>query len=262
MKKTYTGAEIIFGTRDEYLKLNDKFHALRDLTCISQDKQIKDVHYRVSKDKTELKPELYCTFEQNEKTLRGLRHHLEKNVFHTYVYGCNISKVLKNNNNKYFIPHHLYYAFIKDEDQKQFGKIAKDILSSDFCNKMNFLYTSCEEPHSSLTKNSSGINIYNSIALLYDKPNFLCDLYYFAEEDIIRIFGHDDMPITKDMIERMLNVTVKAEDLTEYERQLIDSSKSASKPIYIDDSIEVKKDIKLGINEYEDKIRIYQKKMR
>ena len=259
MKKTYKGSEIIFGTRDEYLKLYDKLDALRKLTCISQDKQIKDVHYRVSKDKTELKPELYCTFEQNEKTLRGLRHHLEKNVFHTYVYGCNISKVLKNNNNKFFIPHHYYYSYIKDENQKEYGKIVKDILNSDFCNKSNFSYMSGEEAHSSITKESNGICIYNSMELVYGKTNFLCDLYYYAEDDCFIIFGHDDMPITKEMIERMLNVKVKAEDLTEFERNLIDNSLSSSKPIYIDDSIGEKKKITLSIEEDEEKIRIMKK---
>ena len=64
------------------------------------------------------------------------------------------------------------------------------------------------------------------------------------------------MPITKDLIKSMLNVIVKTEDLTEYERQLIDSSKSASKPIYIDDSIEEKKEVKLSIKEEKDKIRL------
>ena len=67
------------------------------------------------------------------------------------------------------------------------------------------------------------------------------------------------MPITKDMIERMLNISVKSEYLTEYERDLIDNSISASKPIYIDDSIDEKKEITLSIEEDEEKIKIMKK---
>ncbi len=259
MKKNYTGAEIIFGTRNEYLDLNDKFRKLRDLTDISRDKQIKDVDFYVRKDTKEEKPDLYCTFKQNDKTLRGLKEHLEKDVFHTYVYGRDIAKVLRSNNDEYFLPHDFYNAYISKENQKEFGKVATEILNSDFCNNSNFSYISCGENLCSLTKNSNGIYIYNELGLIYDKPDFLCHLDYLAYEDIIRIFGNEQMPITKDLIERMLNVTIKAEDWTDYEKRLIDSSKSASKPIYIDDSIEAKKDIKLGISEYEDKIRIYQK---
>jgi len=259
MKKSYKAAEIIFGTRDEYLKLSDKFHALRDLTCISQDKQIKDINYYIRKDINETKPNLYCAFLQNEKTLRGLKQHIEKDILHTYIYGRNISEVLKNNNNKYFIPHSAYYAFIKDEDQKEFGKIVKDILNSDFCNKSNFSYINGEEARTSLSKSSNGIHINNSLELIYDKPNFICQLDYLSDEDVIRILGHDDMPITKDMIERMLNVSVKSEYLTEYERDLIDNSISASKPIYIDDSIDEKKEITLSIEEDEEKIKIMKK---
>ena len=256
MKKIYTGAEIIFGTRNEYLDLNNKFKKLRDLTDISNDKQIKDIDFYIRKDVKEKKPELYCDFKQNDKTLRGLKEHLEKNVFHTYVYGRNISKVLKSNNDEYFLPHDFYNAYISKENQKEFGKIATEILNSDFCNNSKFSYISCEESLCSLTKNSNGIHIYNELGLIYDKADFLCYLDYFADEDKIRVFGNEQIPITKDMIERMLNVTIKAEDLTEYERELIDSSKSAVKPIYIDDSIEAKKDIKLSIKEEKDKIRL------
>lgn len=259
MQKTYKGSEIIFGTRDEYLKLQDKLDALRKLTCISQDKQIKDVNFYIRKDRNDTKPNLYCTFLQNEKTLRGLKEHIEKDILHTYIYGRNISEVLKNNNNKYFIPHSAYYAFVRDEDQKEFGKIAKEVLNSDFCNKSNFSYINGEEARTSLSKSSNGIHINNSLELIYDKPNFICQLDYLSDEDIIRILGHDDMPVTKDMIERMLNVKVKAEYLTEYERNLIDNSISASKPIYIDDSIDEKKKITLSIEEDEEKIRIMKK---
>lgn len=259
MKENYTGAEIIFGIRSEYLDLNDKFQRLKNLTCTSKHKQIKDIEYYVRKDRRDLKPDLYCSFEQNEKTLRGLRQHLKKDIFHTYVYGCNIAKVLKNNNDQYFIPHHYYRAFIKNENQKEFSNIANEILNSDFCNKSNFSYISCGENFCSLTKDSEGIYIYDELGLIYDKADFLCHLDYLANEDSIRIYGHEQIPITKDIIERLLNITVDAEELTEYEKHLIDDFKSSSKPIYIDDSIKEDKNIKLSIKEDEDKILLLKK---
>lgn len=254
MKEIYKSSEIIFGSREKLLELQRKLHLLKELTDISDCKEIKDIYYYCIKE-DKLDPRIRCVFEQNPRTLRGIIDFLKKDILTTYVYGGNISDVVVDGNGKYKLSDNTrrFVASIKDENQQKYKEIVEELINSKFYK--NFTFGSFEEEDTSnvIQQDTDEICV---IRYIEPKPMMLssCLLIYTPSSDIITVLADKNVEINQETISLMFDVGIDARLLSDYQKSLIDNTKSSTKPIFFDGQINAKKRVDLSIDEHNDSI--------
>jgi hypothetical protein len=98
MKKSYTYSEIIFGAREEYEKIREKLKRLAEITKVQKEKQVLGLNYLPFLFDNYF---LYCKYEQNPHTIRGLDDRFRQET--GYYQSLNIEKVIEGPNNHYQI---------------------------------------------------------------------------------------------------------------------------------------------------------------
>lgn len=258
-KEFYTAKEIIMGTRSEYQKNEILLKKLKDMVY-SNDKEVKDFYFEVFKYLSHKEPEILCTFEQNEKTLRGFIWKLEIKLG-TYIYGRETNEIKKDINGKYKIGNYHYDAFIKEGMEEKFDLLIKEILSSDFITKMGFDCKSKWGTPEDIYMMLDPLRI--DIHLDTHQGNMWTWLDYTPREDLFYAV-REGKEFDDEMIYHLLDFKVPATSLSDYHRQIIESSPSTDKPvkIYAGDEDFDRNRFNLLINEDNDKITLTKTKIR
>lgn len=256
-KDFYTAKEIIMGTRSEYQKNELLLKKLKDMVY-SDDKEVKDLYFKVFKYLSNKDPKMLCTFEQNEKTLRGLLWKLEMKLG-TRIYGRERQEIKKDINGKYKIGNYHYDAYIKEGMEEEFELLTQKILSSDFITKMDF---------GGISKGGTP-----EYFLMILEPNIIyIDTYqgntqarldYIPREDLF-CAGREDDELDDEIFYHLLDSKVPATSLSDYHRQIIDNNPSTYKPVEIrtEDEEFGRSRFNLLINENDDKITLTKTKIR
>lgn len=245
-ENNYTLKEVIFGSREEYLKIQRDLEFLRTL-CDSKDKNVKDFEFRLFKLR-QRKPEIFCEFIQNPSTLRGniigLIRIIDKFFESLEDPDFQTGKCLKNNNNEYYIMNKYYNAFVKAGKQKKFAMVFEEILNSDFVNKINFGHYPLEAKLHGLLVAVRGIQFNNSII----------ELYYNVKNDQIEIMNYRYNTTTEEMINEVLNFEISKNIFSDYHRTIIEKSPAMQKQIVYNLEGNNCRELNLYINEKSDKI--------
>ena len=248
-KDFYKASDVLFGLRQEYIKVQKKLELLKLMTDISFDKQIIDIDYYVHLCRElDIKPEIVCFFEQNPDTLKGFIEHVKKDVLKTYIYGGNRAKLSTDENGNFNLLHNDYQAYIPELHTEQFKKTVEEIINSklfDSGNKRNIL-TENEMTNISIDGSSMRLHIpkYNTIEYCADKDS---------------LFFRCDQLIDNNFIERNLNLLIDSDELGFCQQQLIDESGVEDKKIYIENDGTLSDNAVFRIDEGEKSIRLVKK---
>lgn len=211
MQDSYKIKEIIFGQREEYIKLQRDLEFLREL-CGTNDENIKDFKFVFSNVNNE--NNIYCKFITEPKNIKGIFIELLK----LFKEDINYGKCLKEEN-VYQIVSKYYSAFIKPEYMNKFNKVYKEIMTSDFINTSNFGYKLC---------NSYLHHIYTSptfIDIGFDEVGRR--IRYDVKRDGLII----EMPdiISSTLIKEFFDYEISKDMFTDYQRKTIESSSALNK---------------------------------
>lgn len=251
-KDYYTAKEIIMGTRSEYQRIQSNINMLESMIC-SDDKQVKDFYITLFKESHFNNPTLYCTFVQNEKTLRGHIWSLEKKLG-TFIYGRNNIKIKKDDSGKYLVGNDKYKAYIKTGMDYEFDLLVHQILNDEFVKKI-------DSDELGILGIPNVFNMYIALSSIgiytdtYSNNNNLIYFDYLVDKDAIHAVSRDKY-FDDEMINNVLGFKVPKESLSEFHRQIIDNNLSTSKPIEISSATEYvdNKNFWLDIKETDDKI--------
>ena len=232
MEKKYRAADVLFALRQEYIEIGKKLYLLSCLTDFSKNKNLIGVNYRVEHEKegySNNEARLIGELIQNPKTLLGVIDYLKKEVFDTYNYGSNRVYVTDTVSGKYvltyddFVPvSGRYAASIPERSQEMYGNIAREILTSELFKVENQreLYSEGEE---------------GKLLLEVEQPKLYAGDGYcfgFSGETYDKAYAHGEGELVSETI-KALNMTFYGDELTEYQKSLIEKSGIQDKKIYI-----------------------------
>lgn len=215
-RESYTLKEIVLGTRPEYFKNETYLGFLKNLT--TADKEVGDFAFnlRVSHDE---KPEIRCLFKQNPNTLKGKIIKIKKKL-NRYYYGPERGKVLKDNNDNYYIVCSGYDAYIYNDEMKKFDEIVNKVLNSDFANKIKFGHY--------FSKGDYDISILPSGIYLEDNTlGYKVKFSYCSRNDMIEIKCPKSFEINKEIVSNLLDINIPAILLSDYHKQIIEENLSS-----------------------------------
>ena len=259
MRDFYKASEILFGTREKYLELRKEILALEALTDISKNRRIRNVKYSISEDYMDIpdneQRKIRYSLIENQYNLKGFIDYFASFVFsgfHDFPHSITYSSgnLRKDKNGKYSFDEGINIA-----NQEKFEQIVERILEMDFVKSMDFRHfrigNNIDNPTFSIGQN--GI----TISAIYH-PH-MCFLNYSLQHDslVMGLIGKPH-PVTRENMQELLNLEVEASKLSDYQKSLIDSSKSATKKFLIDDF--KSKLIDFDIEEYPDTIHIASRK--
>ena len=208
MKEKYTVKEVIFGQREEYIKLQRDLSFLKEL-CDTNDENIKDFNFRLSNENN-----IYCDFIIEPNNLKGIFTELLSLLKRNTSYAECVKE-----EDKIKIINRYYNVFIKPEYMNKFNKIYNEIICSPFINNFNFGYNLCN----------------SFLHYIYAMPTFI-DIGFTCQGKKIRYNANIDKlflemsdVISNDLIIDFFNYQIPKEMFSEYQREIIESSKVLDK---------------------------------
>ena len=248
LQKLYSTKEILFGSREEYLKHQKYLNLLKSL-CVCFDKQVADFNFMISSKAGD--PVLICKYSQNIKTLKGLISYL-RIITKTYTYGDEFGECKNLGSNYFVISSPKFNAEVKEKDMKKFGKIVEELLNSDWVQNVNF-----KSIQSSTYGNRNDYSLFlspDSVTVTSKSLGFNSSLSYYPRINSILVNCEKGHVVTNELIENLLYSTFKASSLSDYQRKIIDNSQSKDKKIKFESSVPDSSSMRLNIDELEKSI--------
>ncbi len=226
----YRTIDVLMGLRSEYVKLQGKLEVLGLLTDISADRSVSRARYSVVRphDMSD-KPEIVCVYDDNPRTLRGKINYLRKYVFGTYIWGIDDDYPMRDkkgnivlSGSQYKIEKSKHRAVVNQDMQDIFGNLFDEILSSSI-----YRY----ENQNDLTSDDLKLiaRLADGFALFSRSGDYRLD--YSEHSDCLHVRGDGELVrATKDALENHMFDGIK---LTEYEKELMASSGSVGKKLYV-----------------------------
>ena len=231
----YTYKDILFSLRKEYIKNEEKLKKLReDSVCYNE--KIKDFYFSVNKWSEDIKPEIVCEIERKQNFIKQC---IEKLIFNlTGSYPNTYFKLLKNNNDEYFLNDNSIHVRPKKNKKSEFHNNINDILTSDFANLMystpivaNSTQSTCEYFY--LSPSMISLTLSDISSGEYE----LSYLNYISHDDSIRISTYDHK-LNEKFLYYMFELKFKKEDLSPYLQNILESSDTFDKQIICPDRLE------------------------
>lgn len=258
MKEFYSINELLFGTRQESLVIEEKLKRLRELTD-SNDRQVADFFFRVYFASYEFdfpeQPAIFCDFIQNPKTTKGFMERLLKKLNLYYAKKITVECPLHVKDGE-VLAANAYKAFVKSGSSEEFSKIVQEILRSDYVKYMrafhNFYMEKTTKTKVSIDFWSDSIRIANYVSVqpkIFSEVKFV----YSGRTDAIEVEQCGSI-LNDETILRTLGLVVPGESLSEYHRSLIENSGVQDKAIQIISETEDASKLLLKVEETDDKI--------
>lgn len=264
--KRYRSSEIIFGTRERFLELRKRLLLLEKLTAVSNRKDVKKILYdivssdSIGKNGNYNTQQFICKLINNRSLLQDIIDYLKSGYFHSPTIVVGNSELEKDFNGNYKFKDSEFNASVSITDQNTFREIIEKIQDSEFFNEMIFkkICKGSEKYFSYVKLGCSGIDVSGIV-----KDNRYGNLFYNPELDLLTcdtLYGSKIFPhkITEKEVQKLLDVEVDGSLLTNYQRTLIDNSRSAKKKIIIDNCYD--KIAYFGIEEDDNSIHLVKRK--
>lgn len=223
----YTAKDIILSTKDKLAELEKKLKKLKEMTCIAEDKNIKDVRYNIINIDNGDKTELDCLVSWNDKRLKGIIKNLQLKL-NLFAWGSEAGKVVRDNNGNSYILNNEYHLYIPSEYQEEFRSVADEILSDEFVNeflKGNWFYPPPNSGYQSTLIYPNKIIISNFSKELY--------LNFYTDKNAAQLKSSKGYELSEEMLYELLNMKLSESCFSDYRRKVIESSKSRNKGIII-----------------------------
>ena len=230
--KFYSVKDIMLGTREQYMSLDDKLSFLRQMISV-YDKSVEEFDFYLSK-KNDNDPQVICSFTRRLNAIKRLIINIQKKL-DVYDFDFDRGVCIKGEDGSYIVDSRAYDISIKN--RRLFSMCIDKILNSDFTNKMDFglayYEKTSEDVLEDLIVGTCGIQFSN----VSSDYNLKCN--YIASEDVINVCALDGhINPTESVVRDMLHYQIPASCLCEYHRELIDSSSIIQKPIEILSSVD------------------------
>lgn len=253
----YTTKEVLLATKDKLGELEKKLNILKEMTCITIDKNIKEIRYTILNTKNIEDPELQCVVSWNDKKLKGKIKNLQVRL-NLFMWGREVGLVVRDNRGKSYILNDYYNMYIPDENQKEFGKIYDEILTDEFVKqflKGYWFYPEIVDKSQSMTVFPNEVRICG----ITHNANCLTLFKYFPGDNTAILKSLKGYGLTDEMLHELLNIQLSNSYFKDYRREVIDSSPIRNKEIIIPKFSAETGEVNFNIEEDEKKLCLIMK---
>ena len=239
----YTFKDIVMGSRNEYLKVQEKLKELKNYSEWDNSK-VDDIYYNLEYGNTRgyNTTDISCNIIEKLNYLEKL---LVRNKKYEYLKQPERGIITRNNSGDFYILNDKNKIDITNNEE--FANIYYYLLNSDFIKKIDF---------GSIKGKDSLTNIFvNNIVLQEKIFNYFVKMNYIAKDDIIEV-SSSKISIDENLINLLINTTIPSNNLSDYHKKIIDRSYSTIKPINVDILNSEDNVVRLKIDEKDDNITL------
>lgn len=225
-KDYYTLKEIVFGLRNEQLRVIEKLRELEKYVNISDNSKCKSVQLSI----TSIKELSYSCLVKYDNLLKRILDFVSGDFVEAIMGGYYVGfGQVKNDSNGKYIFHG--GVTVKDEDQEVFGIKVKELLSDEFVQNMDYRIKFHENECSA-----------SSLSLAYGSILYRgsVDLHNYESESMFYTGEYDEISVDnelnknhKEFINEMLNLNIPRKLIPEYLQSVIDGNDNTKKDIII-----------------------------
>lgn len=219
IKETYTFKEILFGLRNEYLRITSQLNSLQKYLHLKEN-GFESINFQILKNSDNQEISLMCILIDRQTKLEKLLYRFIKNLG---IYPDNQIDYIKELEDDFVFCN--YHQLLKVESQKEFTRDIINIYNDEFIQNMqNTFYGVGYEnvPYLSLLPHSIYISEANHLAIDYD----------LTKGDYLHI-NSIHHKISNELIEASFNMTIPKRRIPEYYQNIIESSETKDNQIDI-----------------------------
>ena len=259
--KNYTLGEIIFGTRDEYLKIQEKLTRLKNL-CVIEDESVEDFYFVVDEKTTPIK--LKCIIKENFHSFPKIKKFLINKFNKYYLISKSIAKVEKQEDGKINISNDYYSITIPDENLDEFNRIIGELSEIRLTKELIETYLSSRNKNNDKENRDNLCISYNAIDYFPNSDNNpIVHLAYNTKEDYIYASSYKKYGKIKTTdIKNLLNIEFNCENLAKHHQDIIDNNISLKKNLILNDTKLRTTKLRLDISESENNLVLTKRKFK